>query len=100
MADLRLLQNLSVECLKTVIIFLNSKRIYSCIVPAEFGVHFPPHIINVPKRTKLHLNEIGLTNTEICQSQFQPPISWKMCCFSAIFNTRVMILVTAIPQGC
>ena len=29
------------------------------IVPVEFGVHFPPHIINVPKRTKLHLNEIG-----------------------------------------
>ena len=31
------------------------------IVPAKFGVHFLPVTKNVPKRTKLHLNEIGLT---------------------------------------
>ena len=48
------------------------------IVPAKFGVHFLPLAKNVPKRTKMHLNEIGLTNTEFCkiQSQMrQPPIS-------------------------
>ena len=31
------------------------------IVPAKFGVHFFPRVKNAPKRTKLHLNEIGLT---------------------------------------
>ena len=73
------------------------------IVPAEFGVHFLPCMKKIPKRTKMHLNEIGLTNTEIRQSQIQlrqPPISCKICCFSAICNTGVMIPVTAIPQGC
>ena len=36
------------------------------LVPAEFGVHFLPCMKNVPKRTKMHSNEVGLTNTEIC----------------------------------
>ena len=38
------------------------------IVPANFGVHFLHRMKNVPKRTKLHLNEIDLTNTEFCKS--------------------------------
>ena len=38
------------------------------IAPAEFGDHFLPRTKNVPKRTKLHLNEIGLTNNEFCKS--------------------------------
>ena len=37
------------------------------IVPAEFGVHFLPRVKNVQKQTKLHLNEIGLTNNEFCK---------------------------------
>ena len=37
-------------------------------MPAKFGVHFLPLTKNVPKRTKLHLNEIGLTNTKFCKS--------------------------------
>ena len=72
-------------------------------MPAEFGVQFLPRMKNVPKRTEMHLNDIGLTNNEICQSQIQlrqPPISWKICCFSGFCNTGVMIPVTAIPQGC
>ena len=72
-------------------------------MPAEFGIHFLPRMKNVPKHTKMHLNEIGLTNTEIRQSQIQfrqPPLSWKNCCFTAFCNSGVMILVTAIPQGC
>ena len=40
-------------------------------MPAKFGVHFLPRMINVPKRTKMHLNETSLTNTEICKSQIQ-----------------------------
>ena len=36
------------------------------LVPAEFGLHFLPCMKNVPKRTKMHSNEVGLTNTEIC----------------------------------
>ena len=39
------------------------------IVPAKFGVNFLPLTKNVPKRTKLHLNEIGLNDTEFCKSQ-------------------------------
>ena len=39
------------------------------IVPAEFGVHFLPLMKNIPKQTKLHLNEIGLTNIEFCKRQ-------------------------------
>ena len=41
------------------------------IVPAEFGVHFPHRMKNVPKRTKMYLDESGLTNTELCKSQIQ-----------------------------
>ena len=37
------------------------------IVPAAFGVHFLPRMKNIPKQTKLHLNEIGLTNIEFCK---------------------------------
>ena len=40
-------------------------------VSAKFGVHFLPLTKNVPKRTKLHLNEVGLYNTEFCKSQSQ-----------------------------
>ena len=73
------------------------------IVPAKFALQFLPRMKNVPKRTQLYLNEIGLTNTEIFKSQIQlrqPPISWKMCSFTAFCNTGVMIPVTAIIQGC
>ena len=73
------------------------------LVPAEFDVHFHPYMKNVTKRTKMHLNEVGLTNTEICKSPIQsrqPPISWKMSSFSAFCNTGVIIPVTAILQGC
>ena len=69
------------------------------IVPAEFGVHFLPRMKNVPKRTKMHLNEIGLTNTELCKSQIQlrqPSMSELF--FSAFCNTGVMIPVTAVLQ--
>ena len=51
------------------------------IVPANFGVHFLPRMKNVPKRTKMHLNKVGLTNAEFCKLR-QPPISLKICCFS------------------
>ena len=54
-------------------------------MPAKFGVHFLPLTKNVPKQTKLHLNEIGLNNTEFCKSQGQlrqPLISWKIRYFS------------------
>ena len=37
------------------------------IVPAEFGVHLLPRMKNIPKQTKLHVNEIGLTNIEFCK---------------------------------
>ena len=37
------------------------------IVPAEFGVNFLPRMKNIPKQTKLHLNEIDLTNFEFCK---------------------------------
>ena len=69
-------------------------HLWSCqnyIVPAEFGVQFLPRMKNVPKRTEMHLNDISLTNNEICQSQIQlkqPPISWKICCFFQVFVTR------------
>ena len=72
------------------------------IVPAEFGVHFLHRMKNVPKRTKMYLEESGLTNTELCKSQIQlgqPPISWKIYSFSAFCNMGVMIPVTAILQG-
>ena len=39
------------------------------IVPAECGVHFLSRMKNIPKQTKLHLNEIGLTNIEFCKRQ-------------------------------
>ena len=53
-------------------------------MPAIFGVCFLPLTKNVPKRKKLHLNEIGLTNTEFCKSQSQlrqPPISLENSLF-------------------
>ena len=37
------------------------------IVPAEFCVNFLPRMKNIPKQTKLHLNEIGLTKIEFCK---------------------------------
>ena len=83
-----------------------TKRSYTpneYLVPAEFGVHFLPGKKNVPKRTKMHLSEVGLTYTEICKSPIQlrqPPISWKISSFSAFCNTGVIIPVTAILQGC
>ena len=66
------------------------------IVPVEFGVHFLPCVKNVPKRTELQLNEIGLTNNEFCKRQIrlrQPPIFWKNCRFFC--NTGVRVNVTA-----
>ena len=71
-------------------------------MPAEFGVHFLPYMKNVPKRTKMHLNEVGLTNTEICKNLIQlrqPPISWKISSFSLFCNTGLIIPVAAILQG-
>ena len=68
------------------------------IVPAKFDVHFHPHE-KIPKRTKLHLNEIGLTNTEFCKSQSQlrqPPISWKIRYFSTFCTMGVRLNVTAM----
>ena len=47
-------------------------------VPAKFGAHFLPCMKNDQKRTKMHLNEDGLTSTEFCKNQIQlrqPPIS-------------------------
>ena len=69
------------------------------IVPAKFGDHFLPLTKTVPKRTKLHLNEIGLTNTEFCKSQSQlrlPPISWKIRYFPTFCNMGVRLNVTAM----
>ena len=69
------------------------------IVPEKFGVHFLPLTKNVPKRTKLHLNEISLNNTEYCKSQSQlrqPPISWKIRYVSTFCNTGVRLNVTAM----
>ena len=46
-------------------------------VPA-FGAHFLPCMKNDQKRTKMLLNEVGLTSTEFCKIQIQlrqPPIS-------------------------
>ena len=66
---------------------------------AKFGVHFLPLTKNVPKRTKLHLNEIGLNNAEFCKSQSQlrqPPISWKIRYVSTFCNTGVRLNVTAM----
>ena len=54
---------------------LYSKRIFSA---SGICIHFLPCMKNVPKRTKMHLNEVGLTNTEICKKPIQlrqPPIS-------------------------
>ena len=68
-------------------------------MPAKFGVHFLPLTKNVPNRTKLHLNEIGLNNFEFCKSQSQlrqPPISWKIRYFSTFCNTGVRLNVTAM----
>ena len=68
-------------------------------MPAKFGVHFLPLTKNFPKRTKLHLNEIGLNNTEFCKSQNQLrqlPIFWKIRCFSTFGNTGVRLNVTAM----
>ena len=61
---------------------------------AKFGIHFFPCIINVPKQTKLHLNEIGLTSLEFCKSQIQlrqPPISRKICFVSTFCNRKVRV---------
>ena len=72
-------------------------------MPAEFGNYFLPCMKNVPKRTKMHLNEVGLTNTEICKIPIQlrqSPIPWKISSVSAFYNTGVIIPVTAILQGC
>ena len=47
-------------------------------VPAKFGAHFLPCMKNDQKRTKMCLNEVGLTSTEFCKIQIQlrqPPIS-------------------------
>ena len=69
------------------------------IVPAKFDVHFLPLTKNVNKRTKLHLNEIGLNNTEFYKSQSQlrqPPISWKIRYFSTFCNTGVRLNITAM----
>ena len=47
-------------------------------VPAKFGAHFLPCMKNDQKRTKMHLNEVGLTSAEFCKIQIQlrqPPIS-------------------------
>ena len=47
-------------------------------VPAKFGARFLPCIKNDQKRTKIHLNEVGLTSTEFFKIQIQlrqPPIS-------------------------
>ena len=46
-------------------------------VPAKFGAHFLPCMENDQKRTKMHLNEVGLTSTEFCKIQIQlrqPPV--------------------------
>ena len=62
------------------------------LVPAEFGVRSLPCLKDIPKRTKMHLNEVGLTNTEICNCPIQlrqPPISWKISSFFfQLFVTR------------
>ena len=63
-------------------------------MPAEFGGNFLPHMKNVPKGTKLHLNEIGLTKNEFCKRQIrlrQPPIPWNICYFSTFCNARVKL---------
>ena len=68
------------------------------IVPAEFGVHFLPRMKDVPKQTKLHLNEIGLTNNELCKRKIQlrqPPVSWTKCYFSTFCYMGVRVNVTA-----
>ena len=47
-------------------------------VPAKFGAHFLTCMKNDQKRTKIHLNNVGLTSTEFCKIQIQlrqPPIS-------------------------
>ena len=67
------------------------------IMPAEFDVHFLPHIKMFQNRTALHLIEIGLTNKEFCKRQIrlrQPPMSWKMCYFSTFCNAGVRVNVT------
>ena len=72
------------------------------IVPAKFGVYFFPCMINVPKQTKLHLNEIVLFNIEFCKSQIQlrqPPISWKIY-FSTFCNRGVRVNATATCRLC
>ena len=40
-------------------------------MPGKFGVHFLPLTKNVSKRKKMHLNEIGLNNTEFCKSKLK-----------------------------
>ena len=68
-------------------------------MPAKFGVHFLPLAKSVPKRIKLHLNEIGLNYTEFCKSQSQlrqPPISWKIRYVSTFCNPGVRLNVTAM----
>ena len=36
----------------------------------KFGVHFLSRLKDVPKRTKMHLNEYGLTKSEFCKISF------------------------------
>ena len=72
-------------------------------VPVEFCVDFLPRMNNVKKCTKMHLNEIGLTETAFCKSKVQlrqPPISWNISSYSAFYNRGVTIPVKAIHHGC
>ena len=95
-------RSLSYSCLNNTTL-LYSRRIYA-VVPVKICVYFLPRMKNVPKPTKMHLNEVGLTETVFCKSHIQlrqPPISWKFCCFLTAFcNTEEMIPVTAILQSC
>ena len=55
-------------CFVVVIIYMTYTS-NGYIVPAKFAFQFLPRMKNVPKRTKLYLNEIGLTNTDIFKSE-------------------------------
>ena len=65
---------------------------------ANFIVNFTPHMQDVSKRTKMHLNELGLNRTEFGKRQphrRQPPIFWGICYFSSFCNMGVRVNVTA-----
>ena len=67
-------------------------------MPAEFGIHFLPHMKNIPKQTKLHLNEIGLTNIEFYQKTNLIEAAsnlLKFAIFRLFANTGVRVNVTA-----